>query len=96
MAMYESAPSGCSVASTVTVGNKMVTVALGILPGSILVSTAAVVLTCMRSNPWTATRTDADRNSHRIFRASYGIITAETASTSSFANQLASAFCILA
>ncbi|EPW4028378.1 tail fiber domain-containing protein, partial [Klebsiella pneumoniae] len=69
-------------------------VALGILPGSILVvyRSGSADLYAIKSVD-SDTQLTLTRNITTAFSgASYGIITAETASTSSFANQLASAF----
>ncbi|EIX9361097.1 tail fiber domain-containing protein, partial [Klebsiella pneumoniae] len=68
--------------------------ALGILPGSILVvyRSGSADLYAIKSVD-SDTQLTLTRNITTAFSgASYGIITAETASTSSFANQLASAF----
>ncbi|HCF8585648.1 TPA: tail fiber domain-containing protein [Klebsiella pneumoniae] len=96
MAMYEvgtvtGAASQARVAGATT---KWSQVALGILPGSILVvyRSGSADLYAIKSVD-SDTQLTLTRNITTAFSgASYGIITAETASTSSFANQLASAF----
>ncbi len=58
MAMYEvgTVTGAASQARVTGATTKWSQVALGYCPGRFWWSTAAVVLTCMRSNPWTATR----------------------------------------
>ncbi|MBA6177108.1 tail fiber domain-containing protein [Klebsiella variicola] len=96
MAMYEvgTVTGAASQARVTGATTKWSQEALGILPGSIL-----VVYRSGSADPYAIKSVDSDtqltltRNITTAFSgASYGIITAETASTSSFANQLASAF----
>ncbi|MEG9888473.1 tail fiber domain-containing protein [Klebsiella pneumoniae] len=96
MAMYEvGTVTGAESQARVTgATTKWSQVALGILPGSILVvyRSGSADLYAIKSVD-SDTQLTLTRNITTAFSgASYGIITAETASTSSFANQLASAF----
>ncbi|HBU7341341.1 tail fiber domain-containing protein, partial [Klebsiella sp. BA397-4A_EMB] len=96
MAMYEvgTVTGAASQARVTGATTKWSQVALGILPGSILVvyRSGSADLYAIKSVD-SDTQLTLTRNITTAFSgASYGIITAETASTSSFANQLASAF----
>ncbi|HDH0760022.1 TPA: tail fiber domain-containing protein [Klebsiella pneumoniae] len=96
MAMYEvgTVTGAASQARVTGATTKWSLVALGILPGSILVvyRSGSADLYAIKSVD-SDTQLTLTRNITTAFSgASYGIITAETASTSSFANQLASAF----
>ncbi|HBV8038220.1 tail fiber domain-containing protein [Klebsiella pneumoniae] len=96
MAMYEvgTVAGAASQARVTGATTKWSQVALGILPGSILVvyRSGSADLYAIKSVD-SDTQLTLTRNITTAFSgASYGIITAETASTSSFANQLASAF----
>ncbi len=96
MAMYEvgTVTGAASQARVTGATTKWAQVALGILPGSILVvyRSGSADLYAIKSVD-SDTQLTLTRNITTAFSgASYGIITAETASTSSFANQLASAF----
>lgn len=96
MAMYEvgTVTGAASQARVTGTATKWSQVALGILPGSILVvyRSGSADLYAIKSVD-SDTQLTLTRNITTAFSgASYGIITAETASTSSFANQLASAF----
>ncbi|EPK1211416.1 tail fiber domain-containing protein [Klebsiella pneumoniae] len=96
MAMYEvgTVKGAASQARVTGATTKWSQVALGILPGSILVvyRSGSADLYAIKSVD-SDTQLTLTRNITTAFSgASYGIITAETASTSSFANQLASAF----
>lgn len=96
MAMYEvgTVTGAASQARVTGATTKWSQVALGILPGSILVvyRSGSADLYAIKSVD-SDTQLTVTRNITTAFSgASYGIITAETASTSSFANQLASAF----
>lgn len=96
MAMYEvgTVTGAASQARVIGATTKWSQVALGILPGSILVvyRSGSADLYAIKSVD-SDTQLTLTRNITTAFSgASYGIITAETASTSSFANQLASAF----
>ncbi|AWX88189.1 phage tail protein [Klebsiella quasipneumoniae] len=95
MAMYEvgTVTGAASQARVTGATTKWSQVALGILPGSILVvyRSGSADLYAIKSVD-SDTQLTLTRNITTAFSgASYGIITAETASTSSFANQLASA-----
>ncbi|MGY8348885.1 tail fiber domain-containing protein [Klebsiella pneumoniae] len=96
MAMYEvgTVTGAASQAGVTGATTKWSQEALGILPGSILVvyRSGSADLYAIKSVD-SDTQLTLTRNITTAFSgASYGIITAETASTSSFANQLASAF----
>ncbi|BDP20528.1 tail fiber domain-containing protein [Klebsiella pneumoniae] len=96
MAMYEvgTVTGAASQARVTGATTKWSQVALGILPGSILVvyRSGSADLYAIKSVD-SDTQLTLTRNITTAFSgASYGIITAETASTSSFANQLASVF----
>ncbi|XFW05124.1 tail fiber domain-containing protein [Klebsiella pneumoniae] len=96
MAMYEvgTVTGAASQARVTGATTKWSQEALGILPGSILVvyRSGSADLYAIKSVD-SDTQLTLTRNITTAFSgASYGIITAETASTSSFANQLASAF----
>lgn len=96
MAMYEvgTVTGAASQARVTGATTKWSQVALGIQPGSILVvyRSGSADLYAIKSVD-SDTQLTLTRNITTAFSgASYGIITAETASTSSFANQLASAF----
>ncbi|HBX8298825.1 TPA: tail fiber domain-containing protein [Klebsiella pneumoniae] len=96
MAMYEvgTVTGAASQARVTGATTKWSQVALGIMPGSILVvyRSGSADLYAIKSVD-SDTQLTLTRNITTAFSgASYGIITAETASTSSFANQLASAF----
>ncbi|WP_373443969.1 tail fiber domain-containing protein [Klebsiella variicola] len=96
MAMYEvgTVTGAASQARVTGATTKWAQVALGIQPGSILVvyRSGSADLYAIKSVD-SDTQLTLTRNITTAFSgASYGIITAETASTSSFANQLASAF----
>ncbi|XFR88829.1 tail fiber domain-containing protein [Klebsiella pneumoniae] len=96
MAMYEvgTVTGAASQARVTGATTKWSQVALGILPGSILVvyRSGSADLYAIKSVD-SDTQLTLTRNITTAFSgSSYGIITAETASTSSFANQLASAF----
>ncbi|HGS7548982.1 TPA: tail fiber domain-containing protein [Klebsiella quasipneumoniae subsp. similipneumoniae] len=96
MAMYEvgTVTGAASQARVTGATTKWSQVALGILPGSILVvyRSGSADLYAIKSVD-SDTQLTLTRNITTAFSgASYGIITAETASISSFANQLASAF----
>ncbi|HBV3207455.1 TPA: tail fiber domain-containing protein [Klebsiella pneumoniae] len=96
MAMYEvgTVTGAASQARVTGATTKWSQAALGILPGSILVvyRSGSADLYAIKSVD-SDTQLTLTRNITTAFSgASYGIITAETASTSSFANQLASAF----
>ncbi len=96
MAMYEvgTVTGAASQARVTGATTKWSQVALGIQPGSILVvyRSGSADLYAIKSVD-SDTHLTLTRNITTAFSgASYGIITAETASTSSFANQLASAF----
>ncbi|MCL7661806.1 tail fiber domain-containing protein [Klebsiella pneumoniae] len=96
MAMYEvgTVTGAASQARVTGATTKWSQVALGILPGSILVvyRSGSADLYAIKSVD-SDTQLTLTRNITTAFSgASYGIITAETASTSSFANKLASAF----
>ncbi|HFT4344786.1 TPA: tail fiber domain-containing protein [Klebsiella quasipneumoniae] len=96
MAMYEvgTVTGAASQARVTGATTKWSQVALGILPGSILVvyRSGSADLYAIKSVD-SDTQLRLTRNITTAFSgASYGIITSETASTSSFANQLASAF----
>ncbi len=96
MAMYEvgTVTGAASQARVTGATTKWSQVALGIQPGSILVvyRSGSADLYAIKSLD-SDTHLTLTRNITTAFSgASYGIITAETASTSSFANQLASAF----
>lgn len=95
MAMYEAhtVTGAASQARVTGATTKWSQVALGIQPGSILVvyRSGSADLYAIKSVD-SDTHLTLTRNITTAFSASYGIITAETASTSSFANQLASAF----
>ncbi|HDU2663957.1 tail fiber domain-containing protein [Klebsiella pneumoniae] len=96
MAMYEvgTVTGAASQARVTGATTKWSQEALGILPGSILVvyRSGCADLYAIKSVD-SDTQLTLTRNITTAFSgASYGIITAETASTSSFANQLASAF----
>ena len=96
MAMYEvgTVTGAASQARVTGATTKWSQVALGILPGSILVvyRSGSADLYAIKSVD-SDTQLTLTRNITTAFSgAGYGIITAETASTSSFANQLASAF----
>ncbi|HGP1126782.1 TPA: tail fiber domain-containing protein [Klebsiella pneumoniae] len=96
MAMYEvgTVTGAASQARVTGATTKWSQVALGILPGSILVvyRSGSADLYAIKSVD-SDTQLTLTRNITTAFSgASYGIITAETVSTSSFANQLASAF----
>ncbi|MFW2987747.1 tail fiber domain-containing protein [Klebsiella pneumoniae] len=96
MAMYEvgTVMGAASQARVTGATTKWSQEALGILPGSILVvyRSGSADLYAIKSVD-SDTQLTLTRNITTAFSgASYGIITAETASTSSFANQLASAF----
>ncbi|CTQ02522.1 Phage protein [Klebsiella variicola] len=96
MAMYEvgTVTGAASQARVTGATTKWSQVALGILPGSILVvyRSGSADLYAIKSVD-SDTQLTLTRNITTAFSgASYGIITAETASTSSFANQLTSAF----
>lgn len=96
MAMYEvgTVTGAASQARVTGATTKWSQVALGILPGSILVvyRSGSADLYAIKSVD-SDTQLTLTRNITTAFSgASYGIITSETASTSSFANQLASAF----
>lgn len=96
MAMYEvgTVTGAASQARVTGATTKWSQEALGILPGSILVvyRSGSADLYAIKSVD-SDTQLTLTRNITTAFTGtSYGIITAETASTSSFANQLASAF----
>ena len=96
MAMYEvgTVTGAASQARVTGATTKWSQVALGIQPGSILVvyRSGSADLYAIKSVD-SDTQLTLTRNITTAFSgATYGIITAETASTSSFANQLASAF----
>lgn len=96
MAIYEvgTVTGAASQARVTGATTKWSQEALGILPGSILVvyRSGSADLYAIKSVD-SDTQLTLTRNITTAFSgASYGIITAETASTSSFANQLASAF----
>ncbi|MEC4345928.1 tail fiber domain-containing protein [Klebsiella pneumoniae] len=96
MAMYKvgTVTGAASQARVTGATTKWSQVALGIQPGSILVvyRSGSADLYAIKSVD-SDTQLTLTRNITTAFSgASYGIITAETASTSSFANQLASAF----
>lgn len=96
MAMYEvgTVTGAASQARVTGATTKWSQVALGIQPGSILVvyRSGSADLYAIKSVD-SDTQLTLTRNITTAFSgASYGIITAETVSTSSFANQLASAF----
>ncbi|MGJ3660121.1 tail fiber domain-containing protein [Klebsiella pneumoniae] len=96
MAMYEvgTVTGAASQARVTGATTKWSQEALGILPGTILVvyRSGSADLYAIKSVD-SDTQLTLTRNITTAFSgASYGIITAETASTSSFANQLASAF----
>ncbi|MGS7352259.1 tail fiber domain-containing protein, partial [Klebsiella pneumoniae] len=96
MAMYEvgTVTGAASQARVTGATTKWSQEALGILPGSILVvyRSGSADLYAIKSVD-SDTQLTLTRNITTAFSgACYGIITAETASTSSFANQLASAF----
>lgn len=96
MAMYEvgTVTGAASQARVTGATTKWSQEALGIQPGSILVvyRSGSADLYAIKSVD-SDTQLTLTRNITTVFSgASYGIITAETASTSSFANQLASAF----
>lgn len=96
MTMYEvgTVTGAASQARVTGATTKWSQVALGIQPGSILVvyRSGSADLYAIKSVD-SDTQLTLTRNITTAFSgASYGIITAETASTSSFANQLASAF----
>lgn len=96
MAMYEvgTVTGAASQARVTGATTKWSQEALGILPGSILVvyRSGSADLYAIKSVD-SDTQLTLTRNITTAFSgASYGIITAETASTSSFANQLTSAF----
>ncbi|HDZ2332332.1 TPA: tail fiber domain-containing protein [Klebsiella pneumoniae] len=96
MAMYEvgTVTGAASQARVTGATTKWSQVALGIQPGSILVvyRSGSADLYAIKSVD-SDTQLTLTRNITTAFSGdSYGIITAETASTSSFANQLASAF----
>ena len=96
MAMYEvgTVTGAASQARVTGATTKWSQVALGIQPGSILVvyRSGSADLYAIKSVD-SDTQLTLTRNITTAFSgACYGIITAETASTSSFANQLASAF----
>lgn len=96
MAMYEvgTVTGAASQARVTGATTKWSQVALGIQPGSILVvyRSGSADLYAIKSVDSDTQLTLTRHITTAFSGASYGIITAETASTSSFANQLASAF----